>query len=120
MLYKNDKIKGEFNQVLRPKAQVLAYALDAYMQLQFGVHLIITSIYRENSKQHRGGFTFDFRDNLTPEQGDQMLKYMNDQFHYLGVHDIIADERKNTRNLPEWTAPCFHAQINWRVLTPWA
>lgn len=119
MLYKSSAIKNQFSQVLRPKAQILAYVLDAYMQLCFGAHLIITSIYRENSKQHRGGFCFDFRNNLTTNQGNEMLDYMNARFNYSGDHDTIADERENIRNLPNWTGPCFHAQINWRNLDPW-
>ena len=118
MHFKTDQIETEFHNVLKPKARILAYAIDGYLQHIHGVHLVITSIWRENSKQHRGGFCFDFRVNMTKRQGDAMLREFNSNVEYGGDHETIADEREDT-GIPNWTAPCFHAQINWRNLNPW-
>ena len=116
MNFKTPAIKAEFSQLCH-KAQVLAYAIDGYMQNRYDIGLFITSIIRDNSVQHKAGFAFDFRDIMTKAQGDEFVEDMNDAFFYADDSVSIFDERKKASK--NWSAPHFHAQINYRNGDSW-
>lgn len=115
MLFKSEKQRKEF-ELLNPNAQVVAFAGDAYMQHYFGIHLIITSVYRGNSGTHKAYNAFDSRNNMTKKQGDQLVAYINSRFKYGNGYQTIKDERKRPpKNIsPNWTAAHLHWQGNYR------
>ena len=119
MKYKTYDIKAEFIEQLQPKAQAIAYAIDGYMQVNCGVELFITSIIRENSKQHGHGFAFDVRTtSLTQEQGDKLLAFINAAFNY-GADGVTVHDEREPGSSPNWSGEHFHVQINWRNGTAW-
>jgi len=119
MKYKSSAIRAQFIGSLRTKGQAVAYAMDGYMRHNFGVELFITSIIRENSQQHELGFAFDIRTtSLTWEQGDELLAFINRAFDYASDRVVVVDEREPGSS-PNWSAPHFHGQINYRNGTKW-
>ena len=118
MKFKTGKQETQF-QNLHLKAQIIAYALDGFMQDEFGVHLIIISVYRANSDIHKNWLGFDFRYNLTKSQWDITVAWCNKMFKYSDGKLTIVDERVRPEGSKNWSGKHGHAQINWRNGEQW-
>jgi len=118
MKFKTREIEDQLVHCVK-KLAFLAFSIDGFMQDEFGIHLIITSIIRDNSPQHANGFAFDMRNNMTDEQGDDLMKWVNTAFFYSDEKLTLVDEREKPEGETNWNHAHFHCQINWRSGKSW-
>lgn len=70
MKFKYPQLETEFV-LLDKRCQVVGYAIDGYCRHNFGIEIMVTSVYRENSPTHSRYCAFDMR--IKPDKGEQIF-----------------------------------------------
>lgn len=70
MKFKYPELADQFK-LLDKRAQVIGYAIDGFCRGNFGIEIMVTSVYRENSPTHSKYCAFDTR--VEPDEGESVF-----------------------------------------------